>query len=709
MAFSKTSHQVITPQGGLELQKSVLEMGAGQLLDCHNFELAYPKGWRRVDGNEPFDGRLSPHRVRPQIFTATHSNNLSAGTHVTVDGTRDAILVYDYSPTSDLTLIAADSYDELPLGAVVDGVTPICTTTIETYTEDMDDYATLKADATAIAIAEITEVPGDPAVPPYACWSYRGNLYAFRKDTGATSMSVYKSTINGWVKIDMLYTVTFDTGNTVVDIPIDGCIMRKVAGGADPVTAYNINKTNDAVDSWATGAAAGTITMSDAASYPYSIGDTVEFVQDSVVQATATITSDATQIVLLPGVAFEFENYRFLRDSQGISGDLTEMRMYGVDGANPAFQIDENDRLVQIVSNAPVDIPTHVYANQFQLFLSVDDSWHVSPVGTPFGKWEGVGGADRFGVGDDIIGAVVSPGGVAISFSRNSINMVYPPQTATDYYTIKQFSQNYGAIEWSIQSATVPVFLSDAGLSAVTTSDAFGDFNTSTIDEPIKELIVSLKDSFVTSCTFRNKSEVRYFFEDNTYIRGKFDARGLVGYTMGAYNVPVTFVSESVRSDRYITNGTVEKDHVFFCSDDGYIRQMDVGRYFDGVDIQAYLELPWNHMGLPRVKKRWYDVIFEIEAEDTGVSIGVRPNYNMYAPTRPQVLQTDIDINASMARWSEVNWSEFYWASAVGSGMYKVRLRGVTPGLSFAIASTGGPSFTVRSMVVRFAGRGEVR
>ena len=712
ITFSKSQHQVITPQGGLDLQRSVMEMQAGQLLDCHNFELADPKGWRRVDGTEPFDGRIAPHKVIPQIFTATYSSNISEGSHVTVNGVRDAIVLYDYNTSStEIYLMAADSTESLPLGAVTDGATTVCTTTEEKFSETLEEYEEERSRAVNIAISKITEVPGDSTEPVLACWAYRGNLYAFRKDSGSTSMSVYKSTITGWSKIEMLWTVEFDTGNaaTESDIPVDGYTMQKT-GGADPVIAYNVNKTNAAADMWTAGAAAGIVTMSDAASYPYSVGDNVEFVDSfGVVRATATITKDASQIILLPGNRFAFENAKFLVDSQQITGNLTEMRMYGVDGVNPAFQIDENDRLVQIVSNAPVDAPTHIFANQFQLFISVYDSWFVSPVGTPFGKWEGVAGADRFGMGDDIVGGVVSPGGVAISFARNSISIIYPPGEGSDYYAIKKFSDKYGAIEWSISDANYPVFLSDAGLSAITTSQAFGDFNTSVIDDPIKEMIISLKDDFVTSCTFRNKNEIRLFFEGGTYVRGKFNSSGLMGYTMGAYPVPVTFVSESVRSDRYLVDDTVEKDHVFFCSDDGYVRQMDVGQYFDGTPIQASIELPWNHMGYPGIKKRWYDIVFEIEAEGPGVSIGVRPDYKMYKPSLPQVKDVNIDIDPTGARWSEVNWSEFYWASNVGSNFYKVRLRGTSPGLGLIIASNGGPSFLIKSMVVRFSLRGEVR
>lgn len=51
---------VVNLEGGLDFVSPKLSVEPGSLIDCYNFEVADRSGYKRIDGLEPFDGRLSP-------------------------------------------------------------------------------------------------------------------------------------------------------------------------------------------------------------------------------------------------------------------------------------------------------------------------------------------------------------------------------------------------------------------------------------------------------------------------------------------------------------------------------------------------------------------------------------------------------------------------------------------------------------------------
>ena len=504
-------------------------------------------------------------------------------------------------------------------------------------------------------------------------------------------------------------TYTADTGSvsdleiTSPPLEVDKTYIASLT--IDSISAGNVTLPYD-------GDAGNEVTQTTAGTYEHEFTATATTLKivnnssDAVISGvtvsepvTALATTDQTQITLNTGGRYEFDNYNF-------SGAADRLKMYGVDGANHAFEFDGTN-FIQIRTGLEDDTPSHMFIMNFQMFVSKEGSWLLSPLGDVFGTWENVRGSDEWGMGDYIIGAVTTPGGTALSFARNSIAVIYP--TDSGYYGIKPYASDYGALEWSIQNALTPVCISDGGVTLIQPTDKFGDFETGQVDEVIRDLMIGLRESFVASVVFRNKKEYRMYFTNGICVRLKFGRDSVIGFTLDEYPLVVRGCTASVRSDRYLTDTEVEKDHVFFYSDDGYVYQMNVGDSFDGADIPAYFELPWNHLGTPYQKKRWYDVTLEVETDSVNTEIGIKPVYNMYDAQRTDVIETRAFIDLPGGIWSEVNWNEFYWSSSPTGGMYKVRLRSTTPGLGLMIASKGGGTWNIRSITTRFSGRGEVR
>jgi len=686
--FSKTSSQVILPEGGLNTETSKLAIPPGQMIGCSNVEIGEPKGWRRSDGYERFDGHPRPHLAEYTAYEATFSNEAVSGAEFT-GPTGSGIILDDYESDSEVIWLyvavgTVAATDILTVAAV-----NICTLDVLTAAETIEDTKTYTDRAVTAARSYIGEVTGTGDIN--GVWSYKGNVYAFRDGI------MYESSSAGWVVVVFPSEIEFDTGSAVTssDIPAVGDTVTNGTATADVV---GIQKTNAAADGWTDNLAIGVITVSNITGGTFADTDTLTFAGTGA-GATAVATTDQTQIVLNTDGRYEFKNYNF-------SGSADTLNMYGVDGANYMFSFDGTTYL-QIRTGLEDDTPSHIFMMNFQAFVSKLGSWLLSPLGDVFGTWENVRGSDEWAMGDTIVGAITSPGGTALSFARNSISIIYP--TDSGYYAIKPYASDYGALEWSLQNAVAPICISDGGVTLIQPTDKFGDFEAGQADEVIRDLISGLKESFVTSVVFRNKKEYRMFFSNGTTVRLKFGINSVVGFSVDEYPLTVRGCTASVRSDRFLTDTTVEKDHVFFYSDNGYIYQMDAGDSFDGDDIVAFYALPWNHMGSPRMKKRWYDVILEIETKDSGVMIGVKPVYDMYSPERTDVNETNVQVDLPGGIWGEVNWDEFYWSESPTGGMYKIRLRSTTPGLGLVIGSVGGASWNVRSITTRFSGRGEVR
>ncbi|MCK4871059.1 MAG: hypothetical protein KAS93_08120 [Gammaproteobacteria bacterium] len=698
--FSKTSHKVITPQGGLAEGKSLLAYPPGQMVDCLNFELIEPNSWRRPNGYERYDGQISPSQAEATALEITTGDTSAVvGDDITIDaGAGHAILLEDFTPANDHIALFAYTGTVPTNGSVLTktvggGSIGTCGDLYEIQTAE--EAIAYKESATEQARLLITELPGED--PPLAAWSYKGVLYAFRNVTGSASAKMYKATSTGWVEVDTPTQLWFDSGDAadITKIPVAG---DTVTNGTATGTIHRIQKTSSAADGpWvgSPGTAVGVLHLINITGGTFSNTDSLTFSST----ATAIATADQAEIVIAPDGRYEFDNYNFTGAAEGLG-------VFGVDGANPAFAFD-GYYLSQIFTGLDDDTPEHLFLNNFQMFVSKEGSWMVSPIADPFQPWENIRGADEWGMGDKIVGAVVTPGGTVVSFARNSISIIY--QNADGTYSIKPYSSEFGAIEWSAQNSIAPLFISDKGLTLIGQSDRFGDFDFNSIDGDVKRLISDLKEYLHCTVTFRNKLEYRMFFEGGQVVRCKFTGGKIHGFTVDAYPIDVRRISESIRSDRYLTDTNVEKDHVFFCSDDGYIRQMDVGDSHDGEEIFSYMELPWNHMGAPRIKKKWYDVILEVEPEGNNIEIGVRPIYNMHDPLRSDVPDRYFALPLPEGKWSEVKWSEFFWAGAGTGGMYKVRLRGVSPGVGLAITSKGGGSYIIKSITTRFSPRGEVR
>ena len=69
--------------GGLDLLTPAIALREGVCIDAQNYEPEISGGYRRIDGNERYDGQLSPTSANYWTMTATITGTLTIGQTVT--------------------------------------------------------------------------------------------------------------------------------------------------------------------------------------------------------------------------------------------------------------------------------------------------------------------------------------------------------------------------------------------------------------------------------------------------------------------------------------------------------------------------------------------------------------------------------------------------------------------------------------------------
>lgn len=193
--WKATSRTDIIPlDGGVDITNSQLQLKPGAMIACQGFEISSSGGYSSCAGYERFDGHTKPSEA---IFTRLVGVNsgLAFGDVLTQGGaTADVLAVvgtYVYVFVKTGTFVNGEATDG--------GVGTITITSQDTTTDTAADFKAYTLLAATAARALIAAVPGSG--PIRGVWSYKGVVYAFRDNAGATECLMYKSTAAGWVLV----------------------------------------------------------------------------------------------------------------------------------------------------------------------------------------------------------------------------------------------------------------------------------------------------------------------------------------------------------------------------------------------------------------------------------------------------------------------------------------------------------------------------
>jgi len=637
-------------KGGLNTESPPLLLGSGELLGVLNYELINGGGAQRITGFERCDGKHSPaEAVYWRVNFDSGSTAIVAGNIVS------AVAVPTSSDIAGEVLVNATLETGSWAGGDAAGYFYVCRQTnrlsptfidnaiiyvgaVDVATANgeavqsgaLDDATnnTMTKDAIETLRARIGVATGSGNMR--GVWMYKGVKYCFRNNAGGTACTMYKTTATGFSAVDLGYEINFSNANTSVGV---GDTLTQGA-----VTA-TIQRVFVLTGTLASGVNTGRLILSGLAGGNFAAGAAT-----STGGGALTLSAAQTAITLLPNGRYEFVNYNF-------SGAASSSRMYGCDGVNRAFEFD-GSVFVPINTGMATDTPKHIIGHKRHLFLAfTNGSVQHSPIGNATAVWSTVLGAAELGTGDEVTGFVTLPNDTLGIFNRNSTYVLYGTSSAN--WNLTAFSDESGAIEWTIQRVGNPIYLDDRGLMDFKQSPSFGDFENASFSRNIKSLINGKKLLAISSVRSRSKDQYRIFFSDGTGIVASFAGRKFEGFTNINYGKTV-YCACSVED----TDGT---EVLLFGSSDGYLYQMDKGNSFDGAAVESFIRLPFNHLGSPEYNKRFFKTVMEITARSE-MKIQFTPDFTYGSSAGSMAEET---LNPGGGYFNISNFDEFYFADQV--------------------------------------------
>lgn len=685
-------------RGGLNLVTPAIAVPPGMCIAAKNYEPDV-RGYRRIGGFEIYDGRPRPSEASYWILNFdAGTTEINAGDTVTgASSTATGVAVID-GVVETGTYGGSDAAGYVVLYGVVgtfvnDENLQVSASTVAVANgaalsrgadNDEDDKTWYRA---AVAATRVPIAKPAGSGPVRGVWTFDGDAYCFRDNAGATACVMFKATTSGWVAQTFGHTVDFTLGGAIANTAIlEGDTLTK---GSTTATVRRVVRTSG---SWAAGTAAGYLVVSNIASGPFTAGAATTTTSD------ATLSSAEAVIALPAGGSYHFTNHNFY-------GAEFSPRMYGVNGVGRAFMWDGTYMTpIRTDLTSDLDKPTRIaeYANHLFLGYSAG-TVNFSSIGEPL-EYDSTTGAGTFAFGGEITAMLESASTALLIFGRGRASFV--TGTSSINFRMDPISDDAGAIAGTVQMAGgVPIYMDEAGLRRLNTTQAFGSWRMGTITEMITPFFKAKQDAGVTAvASIRNRARDQYklFFSDGT---------GLTVY-LGRKTpevLPFDYGIVASCSCAAPLDGIAGQEIMLIGATDGGVYQLDVGTSFNGAEVQAFMLLPFNSVGTPTQRKRFHRAALEIDAgPDT--DIGLAAEFDYGSDYQPPSLEQTFDVSGGGGFWNASNWNDFQWSTAL-QGIAEAYISGIGRNCAIGILSdaTHELPHTLSSLTLNYMNRGLVR
>lgn len=623
--------------GGLDLVTPPVEMPNGALRSASNMEIGINGGYTRIGGYERYSGKAKPSAAIYAILTCTITGAVALGDVLTDNaGTSFGTVIALPTGQAVLTLLTGTfSTGNIKVGATVVGTCVGEQQIAAAATPALNaSYRNLAAD---VYRALIAVVPGSGSI--LGVHQYNGSVYALRNNAGATAAVMHVKSAAGWTAVALGREVSFTSGG-VYEVLAGDTITGATSGATATITKVILSS-----GSWVAGTAAGRL---------FFATQTGTFQAENLdVGANlnvASIAGNSTAITLLPSGRYEFDNWNF-------GGGTGTKKMYGCDGVNKGFEFD-GTTFVQISTGMTTDAPVHLKAHKNQLFFSFAGSAQHSGIGTPY-VWSAVSGAAELACGDTIAGFLGLAGtesSAALGIYTRNRTLVLYGNSAADWNLVP-YSEEAGALPYTIQFVGQGVTLDDQGITLLTTTQNYGNFQNAVASDKITPYLNDLINTAQASCIVRRKNQYRLFFSggDALYCAFSVNKKGVLvvaGMTPISLPNPVLCISSA--------EGASGQEEIYFGSSDGHVYQMDVGTSFDGAAIAWHAELAFNHFGGPRQLKTFRKGVTEVTGSgycEFNFAYSLAYGSTEFDAATTQALTSVL----SSTNWDAFTWDQFFW------------------------------------------------
>lgn len=675
----KVNYDLINLAGGLDQVTPTLSLKAGYARRAANFECSINGGYTRIAGYERYDGHTNPSDAFYNVLVCTLSGAVAVGDTVT-------------GVTSSATgkVIARDGTKVVltrEVGTFINGETiQVSSSNVGTVTSvqgmDMDGltdatYRGLAADEYRTSIAA---VPGSGSILGVAY--FKGIVYAWRNNSGATAAKLYKSTSSGWSEVALGYEIKFDGGTAEI---LDGQTVVGGSSGASGAVTRVVLESG----TWSAGTATGKLIMS------ITLGTFVNneaLTVGGVNKAVADGTSSA--ITLAPSGRVEIQIGNF-------GGGTANTKIYGVDGVNRGFEFD-GTVYVPIKTGMATDVPTRVAVHKNHLFFAFGESLQFSGIGEPY-QWSPLVGAGEIALNGAITNLLILPGnqttGALGVYTRNDTNILYG--TSSETFQLSTFNTGTGGLPFTSQNMDQAYVLDDRGVMNMNTSLNYGNFESNALTLRIRPFIQARRNLATASVLNREKGQYRIFFSDGTGIYMTFNGNSVLGIMPVQFTNSVTCCVEGETPDGSSTS--------FFGSTNGFVYRLDAGTSFDGAPIPANINLVFNSVKSPRVLKRFRRASVELTG-DSYAEISFSYDLGYRSVELEQASATSYANDLRSSYWDDMTWDNFIWDGRDISPS-EVEVLGTAENMAIQLSSVSAiiKPFTVNNIIVHYSMRRGLR
>ena len=684
-------------RGGLDQETPAISIPPGRVIGALNHE-ATARGYQRTEGFERFDGQPAPSSADFYTLTFTDgSAAFAAGDTVTglTSGATARVLAEasldtgafgdgDAAGTLPVHLVEGVfvAAEQLQVGGVTRALVEAAPS-LGDWRDSADALSWLVA-AQTYARDLIAEVPGSGAVRGVV-W-YGDKLNAWRDNDDADAGVLYHSSDAGWTETDLGQQLFFSNGGPYEVAP--GDILTGMESAATAVVRYVGVDSGD----WADSDAKGVLILDNVTG---TFGD--EELKVGTHLNVAACTAQNSAVTFPAGGRYEFDIFNFY---------ATESfeRCYAANGVSKAFEFDGDT--VAFISTGMADIglsdtPSIVREHKGHLFLVFPfGSLQHSALGTPR-DFSGVLGAAELGMGHEITNVIPNTAAVMLVFTDQTVSQL-TGSDSSDWLLEPIATKDAGAKAHTAQKIGDVIYLDNRGIRNAGATQTFANFRLGTYTSLINKELARKRLAGVepvASCVIKAKDQYLLFFSDGTGISLWFGAKTPEAM---AFQYPFTVSCVHVAE----VDGV---ERCFVGTEEGFVYELNQGTSFDGEEIEAYLQLPFNHSGNPRLLKRYHKLELEVNG-DPGTEIGLVTQFNGGDIEQPLSDELSLTIEGGGGLWGIASWGEFMWSSPlVASAEFWIDGMGVNMSPIFVSRQSTVPSYTLSGVTAVFSPRGGKR
>lgn len=627
----RTTPDTLYLQGGLDLISPPGMAKPGTCRFALNYEQEFGGGYRRVGGIERFDGRFRPHEASYAVLGVSGGlTDIAVGD--AVDGSISGASGTVCWVTTDMVAITAITGgpfvigDHLMEGAVDAGTVTDDEPVVDGFVDNEISYG-----AAEIYRALISAPAGSG--PVRGVFILNSNVYCFRDSAGESK--IYKATAGGWTEVPLFSQVSFDGGSSAYT---EGSVLSQ--GGATATVKRVVLESGE----WGAGTAAGRLII-DPIAGTFAAGAAAG-------GGACNLLGAASQITRTAGGRVDAVVYNF-------TASTATRRLYGCDGTNAEFEFD-GEVYVPISTGMGAVRASHVACFRNHLFYLYVGELQHSGIGQPY-KWAPVFGAAALGTGGVGTGLVTVSGSESSAalmvMCRDAVWVLYG--TSALDWNFQQIAEEAGAQAGSVQALPGgPMSFDTDTFRQFSPTQSFGNFSFESASRKVDPLLRGATPK--CSVLVKGRSMYRCFFSDGLFVTATFNGKEWAWMPLD-YGIVIECAVGGEINGQY---------RVFYGGADGMVYEADVGRSFDGGEIEAGIRLSSNANGGMSVIKQYRHVEVKSETESAfELAVGAE-----FSDSDPEAAGVSTESMTNYRRvygaglfWDFASWDRAYWDVALAN------------------------------------------